>query len=859
MAAQTGSDFLADLQEGRQEAPPPSQGLMGREMEGLNRFPLEDRLAALGGHVAERLPDAKGQLFVTVIRATNLNLPAFRWFPPQAVVALGHHERRSPLGEAFGAHPIFDWRAELPFTGHESHLVFEVVCEEFLLGSCLLPLQEVLSGAATGAFRRVLPLAESGEGERPELYVVVTTTLDGDVRVPVVQESAARRLQARTSQLRVTLRSLRVAEKFAVDNGTNKICPYVSAACGQQVGRTRPAFVMASREESQGQRFVFTGLPSSNFECGELLRGRWDKYRAAPSSEERHSSQPQFGYRMKVETGGLQLSYCNVEFTFWYQQQELLELSVFDDIFLVYPDPLVATGAVDINEAFRLAFAEDGTLLDDDGRQPAVVVRVPLSSSIASLRPSGTLGNASAGVADGGDGGTGGSTSSHAAGEIELQIEFLEEPVACPTALENTFRRAIRARKEASDLHHESLQYLADITEGDIAATGLPPLEDLFREQRRALAVLCASCAVATARRLASHEGRATVLFADRLHSVTEGLCQLLVPDDSELKEDLLSSARSAVTYKPIEEAAEAYRQNCRPSGSRLELLLPIGTLLASSSSSGALLRVSLRKAADAIEPASCTGRLFFELLERHLASAGRLAAPEAPRLELAEVAAGAEPRDLATEEAAPVTFEQQDQLRRGRAAMYTNFFPEIEWSRLLDKSLDEAKVPIVPGKYRYIIPSSLALGGVFGALASISYIETAVILHTLDEEVLCREDYHHIALMRGACWLVKDGRAEAADVVCDAVLLGTPAPAFDDGWSQLRELVTGRFVNGFFAQDGFLLSHQFRRGGTKLAGCSPLHAPDVENIPMDSYITTHNEYPEQMALILHRIFHGGL
>ena len=87
------------------------------------RFPLEDRLAALGGHVAERLPalscvccyslvgygqycscaicyessvcavlvlnllfteDAKGQLFVTVIRATNLNLPAFRWFPPQA-------------------------------------------------------------------------------------------------------------------------------------------------------------------------------------------------------------------------------------------------------------------------------------------------------------------------------------------------------------------------------------------------------------------------------------------------------------------------------------------------------------------------------------------------------------------------------------------------------------------------------------------------------------------------------------------------------------------------------------------------------------------------------------------------------
>ena len=410
-----------------------------------------------------------------MVRAANFNLPALRWFPPQAVVALGHHERRSPLGEAFGAHPIFDWRTELPFTGHESHLVFEVVCEGVLVGSCLVPLQEVLSGAATGGFRRALPLAETDQEEPPELYVMVTTSLDGDVRVPRVQEEAARQLRARTSQIRVTLRSLRVAEKFALDNGTNKIFPYVSAACGQQVGRTKAAFLTAGREDFD--KFVFTGLPNSNFECGELLRGRWDKYRPVPSSQERHSSQPQYGYRMRVETSGLQLTYCNVEFTFWYQQQELLELSVFDDIFLVYPDPLVATGALDLNEAFRLAFTEDGMLLDDDGRQPNVVARVPLSSSIASLRPSGIL-NTSAGAADGGDGGTGGSTSSHVAGEIELQIEFMEEPVACPTALESTFRGAIRAKKEASDLHQESLQYLADITEGDLTASGLPPLED---------------------------------------------------------------------------------------------------------------------------------------------------------------------------------------------------------------------------------------------------------------------------------------------------------------------------------------------------------------------------------------------
>lgn len=49
-------------------------------------------------------------------------------------------------------------------------------------------------------------------------------------------------------------------------------------------------------------------------------------------------------------------------------------------------------------------------------------------------------------------------------------------------------------------------------------------------------------------------------------------------------------------------------------------------------------------------------------------------------------------------------------------------------------------------------------------------------------------------------------------------------------------------------------LSHQFRRGA-RVAGCSPLLAPDVENVPLDQFITTHKEYPEQMPLILHRIF----
>ncbi len=166
----------------------------------------------------QQIRASRSKFFVTVIRATHLQLPGVHWSPPQAVVALGHHERRSPLGEAFGCHPIFDWRVELPFEGHESHLVFQVICEGKLMGSCLLPLGEVLS---TESFHRALPLGEAREGtQRPELFVRISTTLEGDMQVPVLQEQSAERLRMKTSQVRVTLRSLRVEESLAIDQGT---------------------------------------------------------------------------------------------------------------------------------------------------------------------------------------------------------------------------------------------------------------------------------------------------------------------------------------------------------------------------------------------------------------------------------------------------------------------------------------------------------------------------------------------------------------------------------------------------------------------------------------------------------------
>ena len=570
------------------------------------------------------------------------------------------------------------------------------------------------------------------------------------------------------------------------------------------------------------------------------------------------------------------------------------------------------------------------------------------------------------------------------------------------------------------------------------------------------LAILCCTCAVVAARRTVGHEERVAAVYGTRLEDIVEEICQILL-ENGRLQEELISCARQAVGYKTVEEAATQYRVSCRTA--EMEHLLPLGTLLCLLRPSyGALLRCSLQRAAEAIEP---RGIAFLELLERYLVSFGELQATESLTLQLGSDEAGS--RELTEAEFTPGV-EQQDQLQLGRAAIYSNFLPDIDGSRLLDAEVSEFQKETLPGQYPYIVPSSVCIGGLCGALMALSVVETAELMHTLDTRMLCHKDNQHMALMRASCWLmkdsymdsfmewvaesptwfkgifllaglmdgktafsnmrlrvlkvqelrleaigpplsphkvicisgflrsladlcqpwvvdpnkpwtsaqvyflrfetevlyllgvqlsdvlardlkrtesvarfliscsnlisfsqgiiatlldelgdlidratarahqvgkllarqlmearnnarrqapftvsligyssggivvqsclkelqemVKDGNHVAGDIICDAVMLGTPSYALDEDWSRLRQLVSGRFVNGFFAQDSVLLSHQFRRGGA-VAGCSPLRAPDVENIPMDSFITTHNEYPEQMPLILQRIFQG--
>ena len=259
------------------------------------------------------------------------------------------------------------------------------------------------------------------------------------------------------------------------------------------------------------------------------------------------------------------------------------------------------------------------------------------------------------------------------------------------------------------------------------------------------------------ARRVVGHEERVVAVYANRLEDIVQEICEVLLETGTatgtvtELQLDLLTCARRAVGYKTVEEAADRYRQSCR-STQQMEHLLPLGTLLCLLRPCyGALLRSSLQRAAEAIEPGAT---IFLELLERYLVAMGELQVSDPLTLQLGTDQA--EIRELADTEFTPGV-EQQDQLRLGRAAVYANFLPDIDGNRLLDAEMKELEKDTLPGQYPYIVPGSLCIGGICGALMAFSVVETAEIVHTLDTRVFCHKDNQHMAIMRASCWLMQD------------------------------------------------------------------------------------------------------
>lgn len=100
-----------------------------------------------------------------------------------------------------------------------------------------------------------------------------------------------------------------------------------------------------------------------------------------------------------------------------------------------------------------------------------------------------------------------------------------------------------------------------------------------------------------------------------------------------------------------------------------------------------------------------------------------------------------------------------------------------------------------------------------------------------------------------------------AANLVCDVVIIGCPIGCTTQQWTDYRQLVTGRFVNGYLRSDKVLVARQIRYGCTNLfAGCNSLHkVPGIENKALDEFCTMHVNYLNQMPAILADIFSGDM
>ena len=93
-------------------------------------------------------------------------------------------------------------------------------------------------------------------------------------------------------------------------------------------------------------------------------------------------------------------------------------------------------------------------------------------------------------------------------------------------------------------------------------------------------------------------------------------------------------------------------------------------------------------------------------------------------------------------------------------------------------------------------------------------------------------------------------------------ILLGCPASANVKKWSEYRQVISGRFVNGYSKNDGML--YYFHRievgmmkysklqsGEISVAGLMEVAAPGVENVDLSSLVISHFDYNTNIKDIL--------
>lgn len=702
-------------------------------------------------------PDAIHRLQVIVHRANNLPQFVADWRAPQCVVTLNEARRCSPKGSAFGPNPVFDWQTELRHTGNEKYMVFEVRQDSYVYGSAFMALDMV---RRAGEVRKALPLMVNGRfsgidgerGEPMELLVTVRCILNDAVAGQLAggmpaEEQASRTMQLRQmlrhdivdrakhlcSQVRITVKSVVVNLK---DNDTDvearRLNPYVKVSLGgPHTAQTPVSFVP---HHTEAEEFVYEKEVGC-ISCGGLLRGKADRYEPAPMPAPPGSfALP--AYRKLVD-GDLRIVYRDVRFVFWWVGQESLALNVVDD-HVLWPDEDLVAATVDFDDLYREAYPEDGELPSyaHTGvlREPLKAIELPIKTN----------------------------DESQVVGHIEFEVEFFQDPVACPSAFESLWRRHNLLNLSNANAHLGALAAIDPVISGE-SLEGM--MQALRAEVRNALADTIVAALVVGLRRVVKHEEDACVL-QERTGGAVEQMANLLQLPRPAL-ERLDEVARDAASPLSLKRSAEVYRRQCADIG--LNPVQPIVgfvfELERSGAGCGASLRCAVEEACVAIGGNDFNGRRVFGLTERYVTiSLPHPPVQEFPRIHphcMNAMMIYSNARDFEPGEVVIDAGEISEQSRKGKAAL-ASFFPSIDPSQLCAPTHPGDKARLVKESKGHLIGGSAAMGLVAGIAGGMSVVSTSKLIKALDDDYFCNPKYQTgLGMNKVICKIMKDTPAD--------------------------------------------------------------------------------------------------
>ena len=395
-------------------------------------------------------PEHVHRLHVTVHKATNLHFGVISWRCAQVAVIFGTRVHVSPVQE----HASFAWQTEFKYSG-ESHLVFEVRNFGTVLGVSYLPVVELLRG---GVFDKALPLLHHGRGapdecnEKSEIFVSVRLVLKD-----AEENNSLKEALQRCCQVRVSVHSLQLGGALW---DSSKTSPYAEASLGFQSKRTPTARNVLRRS---AEEYVYT-QPGV---YGNLTHGVCERYETVVDTPTGSQALPAYQKRVRDR---LCVRFQNVQFVFWFFRHDGLVVNVFDD-HAFHQDTLLASTSLSIDDIFQRAHFE------------GVVPSVVRSSWRESL--------------------FGRTSWENIVGEIELEVELFQDPVACPSRLAGHWSRLGRMRKEAITGHAKALHVVESVEAQGAFAQQFQCLDS---SSRRSLADVLVAAAVSIARRQVTHE-----------------------------------------------------------------------------------------------------------------------------------------------------------------------------------------------------------------------------------------------------------------------------------------------------------------------------------------------------------------